>query len=236
MSSEQNAVSVTEIFNTLAPSYDERNRPLARNSENLHFLINLILADLPEDARILCVGIGTGADILALATDHPGWSFVGVDPSEAMLAVCAERLEKAGLTDRCVLVHGYAQDVTGAAAFDAVVTLFVAHFIPLEERPALYEDMNARLKPGGYLITAEICYDLNAPEFPSMLKNWQQVQKLMGATPESLSALEDTLRNRLSVISPEETERLIRDSGLSLPVRYYQAFMLSGWYAVKADA
>jgi tRNA (cmo5U34)-methyltransferase len=41
------------------------------------------------------------------------------------------------------------------------------------------------------------------------------------------------LREMLSVISPAETERLLHQSGVLLPVRFFQAFMISGWYGSK---
>jgi tRNA (cmo5U34)-methyltransferase len=37
----------------------------------------------------------------------------------------------------------------------------------------------------------------------------------------------------LSVLPPEETEELIRLSGIQLPVRFFQAFMICGWYGQK---
>ena len=51
---------------------------------------------------------------------------------------------------------------------------------------------------------------------PLMLKNWEAVQSMMGATPESLANLPLQLREMLSVISPTETERLLNQSGIHL--------------------
>lgn len=48
------------FFNTDASrSYDEKNRRLAPISGAMHFLTGLALKQLPPDARILCVGVGT---------------------------------------------------------------------------------------------------------------------------------------------------------------------------------
>lgn len=55
----------------VADAYDARNNALAPISNNLHFLLRLVLADLPVDARVLCVGVGTGAEILSLASAFP---------------------------------------------------------------------------------------------------------------------------------------------------------------------
>lgn len=223
-----------EFFNQdMAKRYDERNRKLSAISDNLHFLVRLVLADLPARARVLCVGVGTGAEILSLASARPEWTFVGVDPSQEMLEVCGSRLAKEGVADRCELVHGYVQDAPEGPAFDVVLSILVAHFIPHDERRGFYENILNRLKPGGYFVSAEISADLGAPEFPAMLKNWKQIQTLMGATPDSLRNLDDTLRNALSVLSPAETAALWQESGFSVPVQFFQAFMIRGWYARK---
>ena len=213
--------------------YDERNRQLAPIAENMHFLIRLILRELPERARILCVGVGTGAEILSLSKAFPEWTFVGVDPSANMLEVGRDRLIEAGVLDRCELIHGYVHDVPSGENFDVVLSVLVAHFVKREERLGFFQAMNARLRPGGYLINTEISFDLNSPLFPAMLKNWEGVQKVMGGTPESLATLPQQLREVLSVLSPAETESVLKESGVDLPVKFFQAFMICGWYGRK---
>lgn len=216
----------------MADAYDRRNAGLKPISDGLHFLMRLTLADLPDDARVLCVGVGTGAEILSLAEANPGWSFVGVDPSAEMLGVGRFRLEQAGVMDRCELVQGYVEDVADQG-FDAVISLLVAHFIKRAERPAFYSAIHARLKPGGRFVSAEISGDLEGPEFPDMLKDWKQVQTMMGATPDSLAKLPDMMRDVLGVVPVADTEALWRAAGFALPVPFFQAFMIRGWHATR---
>lgn len=216
----------------VAEAYDRRNAGLKPISDNLHFLMGLALKDQPADARVLCVGVGTGAEILSLAGVYPGWTFVGVDPSGEMLGVARHRLGEAGVLDRCELVEGYVGDVA-ETGFDAVVSLLVAHFIQREDRPGFYRAVHDRLKPGGRFLSAEISADLEAPEFPAMLEDWKQVQTLMGATPESLARLGDMMRDVLGVVPPAETEALWREAGFPLPVPFFQAFMIRGWHTGK---
>lgn len=216
----------------IADAYDRRNAGLKPISDGLHFLMRLTLADLPADATVLCVGVGTGAEILSLAEACPGWSFVGVDPSNEMLGVCRFRLEQAGVIDRCELVHGYVEDVADQG-FDAVISLLVAHFIKREDRPDFYSAIHARLRPGGRFVSAEISGDLNGPEFPAMLEDWKQVQTLMGATPDSLARLPEMMRDALGVVPVAETEALWRAAGFAQPVPFFQAFMIRGWHATR---
>lgn len=233
----QNSSNSTSGFfsQNLALTYDERNSRLSPISDGLHFLMRLVLADLPHSARVLCVGVGTGADIFALASLRDDLSFVGVDPSADMLEVARQRLDEAGMGGRCELVQGYVEDVTGRD-FDAVVSLFVAHFVQRVDRPAFYRAIHDRLAPGGRFVSAEISGDLDATVFPAMLEDWKQVQALMGANAESLAALGDTLRNVLTVVGPAETEALWREAGFAVPVPFFQAFMIRGLHAQKSAA
>lgn len=219
-----------------AERYDERNRKLAPLGDNLHFLIGLVLENLPARAKILSVGAGTGAEILSLAKAFPGWTFVAVEPSWSMLEVCRERLRESGFADRCEFVHGFAEDLPKQADFDAVLAVFVAHFVKRDQRTGFFRNMTERLKTGGYLVNAEIGFDLDAKEFPPMLRNWTSIQRLMGGTPESLATLPKQLREILTVLPPAETESVLREAGIGLPVRFFQAFMISAWYGVKDPA
>ena len=214
-------------------AYDEKNRRLAPITDGLHFLARLALKDLPQSARALCVGVGTGAEILTLSKEYPGWRFTGVDPSAPMLDLCRERLTEAGVMKRCELVQGYVQDVEKGENFDAALSILVGHFVKLDQRADFYGNMHARLKPGGMIVNAEISFDLDSAEFPGMLMNWERVQAMMGANPESLRTLATTLRESLTVLPPATVETLLRASGFALPVRFFQAFMIMGWHAVK---
>lgn len=234
MTDDPDASPLPEFFGQqMANSYDEKNSKLSAIADGMHFLTRLVLADLPPRARVLCVGIGTGAEILALGEAFPEWSFVGIDPSAHMLGVCRDRLAQAKLLDRCDLIHGYVHDLPNNAEFDAVLSILVAHFIGREDRSDFYSNVRRRLKTGGVFVSTEICVDLDSAEFPAMLEDWKQVQRLMGATPDSLLALPETLRNTLSVLSPEETKALLKEAGFDLPVAFFQALLIRGWYAMK---
>lgn len=225
---------MTDFFTKDASkNYDAKNSRLSPITDNLHFLIRLVLKDLPAQSRVLCIGVGTGAEILSLAKEYSTWTFVGVDPSASMLDVCHERLKDAGIAGRCELIHGYAQDLPLDSRFDAALSVLVAHFVKREERMNFYQSMIKRLKTGGYLVNAEISHDMDAPEFPSMLKNWERVQSLMGATTESLQALPTLMKEVLAVLPPSEIETLIQDSGIKIPVRFFQSFMITGWHGRK---
>ena len=83
------------------------------------------------------------------------------------------------------------------------------------------------------VVHAEISFDLDSDQCPDMLEKWGEVQKMMGATEESLQKLPEQLRNMLTVLPPDETEKQIKLGGLSNPIRFFQALMVCGWFAKK---
>lgn len=80
-------------FNQQASGYDRQWAKLAPIRDGLHFLLESVFAELPVDASVLCVGAGTGSELIHLAKKFPGWKFTVVEPSGAMLDVCRYRAE-----------------------------------------------------------------------------------------------------------------------------------------------
>lgn len=225
----------TEIlFNAdLAKNYDERNSNLSAITEAMHYLIQLSLKELPKQSKILCVGVGTGAEILSLAKQNPEFTFTGIDTSLPMLEVCKEKLEKADLLKRCELIHGKIEDFPHQQNFDAALSILVGHFINKMERADYYKHIINRLKSGGCFVNTELSYDLHSPQYPLMLENWKQVQIQMGAKKENLYKLSDQLKETLHILSWQDIEKILSQSGIHPPVHFFQAFLISGWYGIK---
>lgn len=114
------------------------------------------LALQPNEA-LLDVGCGTGA-LLAAVRAIPGARAVGADLSPEMLAVAHARLEPGTRRAAVALVAADALSLPfGDAAFDAVVSSSVLHFVP-DPRTALAEWRRV-LRPGGRLVVTDWCAD-----------------------------------------------------------------------------
>ncbi|CUS38734.1 class I SAM-dependent methyltransferase [Candidatus Nitrospira nitrificans] len=232
--SQENKMARDFFDKQASETYDQRIKPIAPSIDNLHFLIRLILKDLPSDAHILCVGVGTGTEILELAHTFPSWRFTGIDPSASMLDVCRKRLQQSGLLTRCELRHGYLSDLPMIEQFDAILCLLVAHFIKdSQERQALFNGMAARLKVAGYVIHAEISYDLSGDEFPDIGEKWKALHRAAGASEERVANILKTLQEDVAVLPPASTEHLFRSSGLPMPIPFFQSLLIRAWYAQK---
>ena len=99
-------------------TYDERFAAIAPMRDTLHLLTRAILGDLPADARILCVGAGTGLELLDLARAFPRWRFTAVEPATPMLNRCREKAAEAGVASRCTFHEGYLDSLPPAEPFD----------------------------------------------------------------------------------------------------------------------
>ena len=84
------------LFDQQAAGYDARWVRMAPIRDSLLFLIDTVFATLPDDAHVLCVGAGTGAEIGHLARRFPRWTFLALDPSTQMIAACRARAEREG--------------------------------------------------------------------------------------------------------------------------------------------
>jgi release factor glutamine methyltransferase len=60
----------------------------------------------PSPLRILDLGTGSGAIVLALASERPGHRFYGVDGSERALAVAQDNARTHGLSETVTFLHG----------------------------------------------------------------------------------------------------------------------------------
>jgi tRNA (cmo5U34)-methyltransferase len=110
--------------------------------------------DGQEAASLLFVGLGTGAELVPYTRfEVPGWRFVGVDPSEAMLAVARERLQTEGLLSRTHLHVGELHTLPEGPPFDGAQMMGVLHHVDGEEaRLALLAEVARRLGPGAPLV------------------------------------------------------------------------------------
>lgn len=129
----QNQESAIVFDEERASTYDEKAAKVAPLRDVLHLLTRLILSELPADARVLCVGVGTGLELIYLAQEFPQWQFTAVGPATAMLDTCRQKAEECGVASRCTWHEGYLDSLPTSAPFDAATCLLVSHFFMQQE-------------------------------------------------------------------------------------------------------
>jgi len=139
----------TTFYNRVSGYYDD----LAHSSERESTENGWKLLSVQEGERVLEIGFGTGHSLVEFAgTVGPEGKVVGIDVSTGMRDVAAERLAKAGLSDRVSLDVGAVPPLSYEDdSFDAVFLSFTLELFPLEQISEVLGEVRRVLAPGGRL-------------------------------------------------------------------------------------
>ena len=134
-------------YNRLSRWYDL----LAARSEGRHAEEGLRRLAVKAGEHVLEIGFGTGRCLMSLAraVGAPG-QLSGIDVSDRMLEIARERLRRAGLGDRVLLIRGDAAELPFApASFDAVFMSFTLELFGGPRRSAVLAECRRVLRAGG---------------------------------------------------------------------------------------
>jgi tRNA (cmo5U34)-methyltransferase len=224
---------ITALFDQQAPSYDRQWERLAGLNGALHVLTAAVLAELPVEARILCVGAGTGVEIISLAERFPGWSFTAIEPSTPMLEVFRRKAAERGILSRCVLHAGFLDTLPAGDPFDAATAFLVSQFIlDRLSRTEFFGRIADRLCPGGILVASDLAGDLETADGRGLLDVWFRLMNQGGVSDEALQRMRAAYRRDVAVLPPEDVREIIAMGGFESPVRFFQAGMIHAWFAL----
>ncbi|HLT99423.1 MAG TPA: class I SAM-dependent methyltransferase [Burkholderiaceae bacterium] len=222
--------AVKEIFDQMAPVYDSQWAKTAPMQTCLYYLLDAYFAGLPQKARILCVGAGTGKEISHFARSHPGWQFTAVEPSGAMLDICRQRAEDEGYAERCSFHEGYLSSLPAGDPHDAALSILVSQFVvEPTARSEFFREISRNLKPGGLLASADLASDVNSPEYEVLLRGWMKMLAAADVTPEGLERMRQAYRRDVAVIPPDQVADIIRSAGFERPTQFFQAGLIHAW-------
>ncbi|ETT71631.1 tRNA (cmo5U34)-methyltransferase [Paenibacillus sp. FSL R7-277] len=195
--------------------------------------------DKREKQELLIVGAGGGQEILKLGLSHPDWSFSGLDTSQSMLQAAKQRLEAAGqpgLLDRVRLHLTEISDWSCARAYDAATCMLVLHFVQgRESKLALLRSIAARLQPGAPLCLSAICGEPGSPAWELQMAGWRLHMLGNGIAEEQWQTFEQSFGVISHPLHAEEIEELLKEAGFTAVSRFFGAYLIDGWVAVKAE-
>ena len=212
--------------------YDEHIRKLIPGYELTHQQVDAILSHHygdQDNVQILVVGCGTGYEIQYLAQKHPNWQFTAVDPSHVMLCKAKQQLEKQGVLDRIRFIHGDTKSMGAEQNFDAVLSILVAHFIPLESKQNFFKDIFSQLKPNGMLLTYDLMKETEAHEILVL----KQFCENNGLTEGQSEKMVERLQQDFFLVSPRMGQQLLSNVGFKKVKTYSQIMNYYGFCAVK---
>ena len=215
--------------------YDNQVRKAMFGYEQMFQLILAMLAvELGEQASVLVVGCGTGAELAAFGRGKPGWTLTGVDPAERMIQMTQDNLERENLADRVVLHQGTLDTLPGSELYDAVTLVLVLHFLPDDgAKRDLLINIASRLKPGGRLILVDLGGDPQSSSFQSLVAVWKDFQVAMGLPLEQVEMSTRMAMENQHLIPAARVGELLAEAGFGQVERFFQALLNSGFSAQK---
>src|SRR5690606_14399244 len=227
---------IKEVFDQMAASYDAQWARTAPIKSCLHFLVESFFRELPEQARVLCVGVGTGTELAYLAQRHPAWRFTAVDPSGPMLEVCRKRAKDEGFASRCHFHEGYLDSLSNAAPHDAALCFLVSQFIlDPQARIRFFQEIARNLKPGGLLASADLASDVKSPEYETLLAAWMSMMAAADVSPQGLERMRKAYASDVAVLPPNQVAAIIESAGYRLPTQFFQAGLIHAWISRRAE-
>jgi tRNA (cmo5U34)-methyltransferase len=215
--------------------YDQRNSKLSALSASLHLQMRTILSGLPSNANILCVGAGTGTELLYLAKVFPSWQFTALDPAEAMLNLCRQKAVEAGIDHRCTFHCGYIDSLPVTKPFDAATSILVSHFLTDKtERIHFFSEIASRLCSGGILINADLSSDTSAPSYTTLMAQWLQLLKWADWPANDVDKMPEVYKQHVAMLPPNEVESLLEQAGFNDPVLFSQSLFIHSWFSHKS--
>lgn len=228
---------IKALFDKQAAGYDKQWARMSAIRDGLNFLLESVFVDLPADARILCVGVGTGAELAHLARKFPRWRFTAVEPSGPMLEVCRQRAASEGITERCHFHEGYLDSLASEDVHDGATCFLVSQFILAREaRSGFFRSIADRLRPGGILASADLAAEVGSNAYEALLRVWCHVMTPAGIQPEGLERMRAAYASDVAVLPPGIVESIIESGGFEPPVQFFQAGLIHAWFSRRASA
>ena len=228
---------IVSLFDQQAAGYDRQWARTAAIRDCLYLLLDPLLSGLPAEARVLCVGVGTGQEMAHLARRFPGWTFTAVEPSGAMLAACRARALEEGFAHRCRFHEGFLDSLPEQAPFDAATCFLVSQFITdRTQRIAFFRGIADRLGTGGLLASSDLASDVGSAAYEVLLPAWMRMMQDAAVSPEALERIRAAYASDVAVLPPAEVEAIIAAGGFDAPVRFFQAGLIHGWLAARRAA
>lgn len=104
-----------------------------------------------------------------------------------------------------------------------------------ESRAGFFRAIARRLRPGGYLVSADLASDTVSSTYQSLLEIWLRLMRETGSPPEQLESLRVTYGRDVAVLPLEQVSAIIASGGFETPVLFLQTVLIHAWYARRTS-
>ena len=150
--------NIRQLFGSIAGDYDRLNHLMSLDVDKRWR--KRAIRQVEGASSVLDLACGTGDFAIAIAKALPACHVTGVDLTEEMLSVMAEKIAAEGLGDRISMEVGDGENLRfEEGSFDCVTIAFgIRNF---ENRAAGLREMLRVLRPGGKLVILELSLPRN---------------------------------------------------------------------------
>ena len=203
------------MFDKIADRYDLLNRILSLGIDQGWRNQAVAALNLGPSARVLDLATGTADLAILEATTHPGCRVEGLDPSQRMLEIGRQKVERAQLSDRVTLVQGTAEQLPfDAGVFDGVTIAFGIRNVP--DRPRALAEMARVTRPGGRVVVLELSEPRGGILGPFARFHVHSVVPFLGGLISGSREYRYLQRSIAAFPSPSEFAAIMEGAGLSV--------------------
>jgi SAM-dependent methyltransferase len=221
---------VPSEYDRFADIYAVWTETAASTRANLPFYLDLYLA---ADGPVVELGVGDGR--IAIEAALRGCQVIGVDGSAAMLTLCRERAERAGVLDRTRLLQADFRDfvLDEPAALICLPYHSLGHLLAIDDKRDAVRHIASQLGPGGrfvfddFLMTPELMARMRRVELRAEYRSASGADVMLWVT----SLIDESARS-IKVVTWEDE---LDDDGV-LVRRCYRRLSLSWLEPYEARA
>ena len=100
-----------------------------------------------------------------------------------------------------------------------------------EERRKFFSQIASRLRPQGYLVSADLASDMSTSAYQSLREVWTRMLKYAEYPDEEVEKFLASHGRDAAVLPPHEVASIIASSGFNTTVLFLQTLFIHAWYA-----
>ena len=100
-----------------------------------------------------------------------------------------------------------------------------------EERRNFFSQIGSRLRPQGYLVSADLAGDMSTISYQSLREMWTRMLKYAEYPEQTIEDFLAAHGRDAAVLPPDEVASIIASSGFGTPVLFLQTLFIHAWYA-----
>lgn len=208
------------------------HRSIDEAYDQVHALVNLV--NIPVSSSVLDLGCGTGRHSIAFAT--LGYSVIGVDLSETLIARAEERLKETAVMPVQFLIQNMFH-LDDLGQFDLIVNLFTSfgYFDSDVENSRIFAVVYKHLKPDGYFILDylhpyQVITDLNPNEMRVIDGENIYITRSVkdDSVIKTISFPERSYQEQVKLYSCQQIKKMLDENGLCT-VSVYNDYQGNPW-------